>query len=273
MSEPQIHIDKVLPLGTAFTKNALIWRVNMKIIPVLYIKNRFCIKLIQKKYQTIDIYSHSPIKIAKNWQAQGVSCLHIIDLDGAFIGHAVNEEIIREVINQVSIPIQIGGNIRSIKEIERILNLGADKVILGTMAIESPAFIREAVQLFGSNKIIVAINAKNGIVALDNREKLSTVPAVELAKKMRKIGVKTVIYEDSFIDAAKGELNTKNIVKMQQIPGLQIIASGEFTSIKDLERLDYFSIYAVTIKALLYENTIDLKKAVNQFERHRNEGR
>lgn len=239
----------------------------MKLFPAIDIKNGQCVRLRQGSFQDVLVYSDIPLKIAKQWEAYGASFIHIVDLDGALMGHSVNDEVIKQIVSQVNIPIQVGGGIRTIKDIENKLNLGIERVIIGTKAVKDPAFIKEAITAFGARRIVIGIDAKDGMVAIEGWEKVSNYQAVNLALEMKKIGVKTIVYTDISKD---GMLQGPNIVhtrEMVQATGLDIIASGGVSSLKDLEMLEEIKVYGAIIGKALYENKVDLKKAVSLFEK------
>lgn len=168
----------------------------MKLYPAIDIKNGQCVRLRQGKFDDVIIYSNNPVDIAKEWEACGASFIHLVDLDGALCGHAVNAEVIRKIASTVNIPVEVGGGIRNIKDIEDVLALGVSRVIIGTKAVENPNFIKEAVDKFGADKIVAGVDAKDGLVAIHGWEKVSNIKAVDLCMEMKKLGIKTIIYTD-----------------------------------------------------------------------------
>lgn len=240
----------------------------MKLFPAIDIKNGQCVRLRQGSFQDILVYSDIPLKIAKQWEAAGASFIHIVDLDGALVGHSVNDEVIKEIVSEVKLPIQVGGGIRTIKDIENKLNLGVDRVIIGTKAVKDPAFIKEAIATFGSKRIVIGIDAKEGMVAIEGWEKVSTYQAVNLAIEMKKFGVKTIVYTDISKDGMLMGPNISHTKEMVDATGLDIIASGGVSSLKDLEMLQEINVYGAIVGKALYENRVDLKKAVNLFEKN-----
>ena len=207
-----------------------------------------------------------PLKIAKQWEAAGASFIHIVDLDGALVGHSVNEEVISAIVAEVKIPVQVGGGIRTIKDIESKLNLGVERVIIGTKAVKDPAFIKEAINTFGADRIVIGIDAKDGMVAIEGWEIISTYNAVALALEMKKFGVKTIVYTDISKDGMLQGPNLTHTKEMVDLTGLNIIASGGVSSMKDLEHLNGINVYGAIMGKALYENRIDLKTAINMFE-------
>ena len=240
----------------------------MKLFPAIDIKNGQCVRLRQGSFQDILVYSNIPLKIAKQWEAAGASFIHIVDLDGALLGHSVNDEVIRKIVDGIKIPVQVGGGIRTIKDIENKLALGVSRVIIGTKAVKDPAFIKEVITTFGADRIVIGIDAKDGMVAIEGWEKVSTYQAVNLALEMKKYGVETIVYTDISKDGMLQGPNIVNTKEMVEATGLKIIASGGVSSLKDLETLSESRIYGAIIGKALYENRIDLKQALNMFEKN-----
>ena len=239
----------------------------MILFPAIDIKNGQCVRLRQGSFQDVLVYSDTPLKIAKEWEAAGASFIHMVDLDGALLGHSVNDDVIKSIVSEVKIPVQVGGGIRTIKDIENKLNLGVDRVIIGTKAVKDPAFIKEAITTFGSKHIVIGIDAKDGMVAIEGWEKVSGYNAIALALEMKKLGVNTIVYTDISKDGMLQGPNIPHTKELADATGLNIIASGGVTSLKDLEMLEEVNMYGAIIGKALYENRIDLKTAVNLFEK------
>ncbi|WP_066720575.1 1-(5-phosphoribosyl)-5-[(5-phosphoribosylamino)methylideneamino]imidazole-4-carboxamide isomerase [Clostridium sp. Marseille-P299] len=234
----------------------------MRLYPAIDIKNGQCVRLRQGQFEDILVYSNSPVGVAKKWEESGASYIHLVDLDGALVGHSVNDDVIREIASTINIPIQVGGGIRTIKDIENKLNLGVSRVIIGTKAVENPMFVKEIINCFGADKIIIGIDAKNGMVAIQGWEKLSNYNAVSLALEMKELGVKTIIYTDISKDGMLQGPNIEHTKEMVDMTGLEIIASGGVSSMIDLETLSKINVEGVVIGKALYENKIDLKDAI-----------
>lgn len=239
----------------------------MKVFPAINIKNGHCVKLWPCQYYDAELLSYSPGKVAREWEEQGASMLHVVDVDGALAGHIVNGEAIKKLIKEVTIPVEVGGGIRSIKEMEMMLHLGASKVVIGTKAVGNPGFIRDVLQLFGAEQVVVAIDAKNGMVVVEGWEKVSHYNAVALAIKMRDLGVQTITYSDITRDGLQLGPNLEHIKEMVKATNLNIILSGGITSLKDLEMVFQIPVYGSIIDRALYEKRINLKEAIELFER------
>ncbi|NLK74560.1 MAG: 1-(5-phosphoribosyl)-5-[(5-phosphoribosylamino)methylideneamino]imidazole-4-carboxamide isomerase [Clostridiales bacterium] len=238
----------------------------MRIFPAIDIKDGKCVRLSQGRFDNVLIYSDTPLNIAKLWEAQGASFIHIVDLDGALVGYSVNDEVIKTIVSEVKIPVQVGGGIRTIKDIEHKLSLGVDRVIIGTKAVNDPGFINEAIQSFGADRIVIGIDAKDGLVAIEGWETISNYNAISLALDMKKLGVKTIVYTDISKDGMLQGPNITHTNEIAKATGLNIIASGGISSLKDLELLQEIAIYGAIIGKALYENKIDLVKAIQMFE-------
>ncbi len=239
----------------------------MILYPAIDIKNGQCVRLRQGQFQHIEVYSNSPARIARLWESQGAEYIHIVDLDGALLGHSVNDEAIREIVENVDVKIQVGGGIRSIKDIDHKLSLGINRVIIGTKAVENPAFVKEAIHNFGSEAIVVGIDAKSGMVAIEGWEKVSNYNAVSLAIHMRELGVTNIVYTDIARDGMLQGPNILHTKEMVEATGLNIIASGGMSSLKDLERLKEINVSGAIIGKALYENRIDLTEAIALFSK------
>ncbi|HHT96624.1 MAG TPA: 1-(5-phosphoribosyl)-5-[(5-phosphoribosylamino)methylideneamino]imidazole-4-carboxamide isomerase [Clostridiales bacterium] len=238
----------------------------MKLFPAIDIKNGQCVRLKQGKFHEVSIYSDSPAEIAKTWESQGASYIHIVDLDGALLGQSANDEAIKNIVKNINIPIQVGGGIRTIKDIENKLSLGVERVIIGTKAVKDPGFVKEAIEKFGADHIVVGIDAKNGMVAVEGWEEISNSNAVELALSMKRYGVKTIVYTDISKDGMLQGPNVQCTEEMIDKTGLDIIASGGVTTLKDLEKLKDINSYGAIIGKALYENKISLENAIDLFE-------
>lgn len=238
----------------------------MQLYPAIDIRNGQCVRLRQGQFHDQEIYSNSPVKVAKQWENQGATFIHLVDLDGALHGHGVNEDVIKEITDAVTIPVQVGGGIRTIKDIENKINLGVNRVIIGTKAVDNPAFIKEAITMFGADRIVIGIDAKNGMVAIEGWEKISSHKAVTLAMNMKELGVKTIVYTDIAKDGMLQGPNIECTKEMVEATGLDIIASGGVSSLKDLELVNQVNVHGAIIGKALYENRINLEEAIGLFE-------
>lgn len=239
----------------------------MRIYPAIDIKNGQCVRLRQGKFDDVTVYGSDPAEMAKKFAAEGASYLHVVDLDGARMGAGMNRSAIKKIVEALSIPVQTGGGIRTLKDIEEIISTGVSRVILGTSAVSNPQVVREAVELYGSSRIAVGIDAMNGKVAIHGWEKLSDVPAIELCLQMKEMGVKTIIYTDITKDGMMIGPNIESTKEIAAATGLDIIASGGISSMEDIERAKAAGAAGVIIGKALYQGSVVLAEAVKRFER------
>lgn len=238
----------------------------MQLYPAIDMKNGQCVRLRQGAFKDITIYSDAPEKVAAHWQEKGASFLHLVDLDGALAGYSVNEEVIRRIADTVSIPIEIGGGIRSKEAVERMLDLGVRRVIIGTKAAEHPEFLRDMVRTFGEEAIVAGVDAKDGMVAVEGWEKVRSLTASDLCLTMKEYGVRHIVYTDISRDGMLSGPNVEATRKLTEETGLDIIASGGVSCMEDLKCLHEAGIRGAIIGKALYENRIDLAEAVRLYE-------
>ena len=238
----------------------------MQLYPAIDMKNGQCVRLRQGAFKDITIYSDAPEKVAAHWQEKGASFLHLVDLDGALAGYSVNEEVIRRIADTVSIPIEIGGGIRSKEAVEHMLDLGVRRVIIGTKAAEHPEFLRDMVRTFGEEAIVAGVDAKDGMVAVEGWEKVSSLTASDLCLTMKEYGVRHIVYTDISRDGMLSGHNVEATRKLTEETGLDIIASGGVSCMEDLKCLHEAGIRGAIIGKALYENRIDLAEAVRLYE-------
>ena len=239
----------------------------MQLYPAIDMKNGQCVRLRQGAFADMTVYSDAPEKMALHWQEQGATFLHLVDLDGALAGRSVNEPVIRRIAQTVSIPIQIGGGIRSREAAERMLSLGIRRVIIGTKAVENPEFLKELVSEFGSEAIVAGIDARDGMAATQGWEQTSSVKALDLAHLMKDYGIRHIVYTDISRDGMLSGPNVEATRLMTAETGIDIIASGGVSGMEDLENLYREGIQGAIIGKALYENRVDLKEAVSRFQR------
>lgn len=229
----------------------------MIIYPAIDIKGGKCVRLTQGLKDQEKVYYDWPQEVARLWQEKGARWLHVVDLDGAFGGRLRNYEIVKEMVASARIPIQIGGGIRSLENIEAWLALGIKRVILGTKALEDPVMLKEALKRF-SEEIVVSIDAKNGLVTTEGWVKTSSIKAVDFARKLEAQGVRRIVYTDISRDGMLSGPNFEALENLKGAVGLEIIASGGISSLKDLTALQRMGIEGAIVGKALYEGRIDL---------------
>ncbi|MGN0157616.1 MAG: 1-(5-phosphoribosyl)-5-[(5-phosphoribosylamino)methylideneamino]imidazole-4-carboxamide isomerase [Brotaphodocola sp.] len=241
----------------------------MQLYPAIDMKGGKCVRLTQGLFDNVKVYSDTPADMAKLWVSQGASFLHIVDLDGALAGRSVNEDAIRAIVKRADVPIQLGGGIRSAEAVEYMLNLGITRCIIGTRAVEQPEFIRELIEQFGPEHIVVGVDAKNGMVAVEGWEKVSSLSAVDLCMQMKAYGVEHIVYTDISRDGTLTGPNVPYTKMLTDRTGMDIIASGGMSCMEDLITLNENGIKGAIIGKALYEKKISLPDAVARFEGRR----
>ncbi|PDZ41106.1 1-(5-phosphoribosyl)-5-[(5-phosphoribosylamino)methylideneamino]imidazole-4-carboxamide isomerase [Bacillus cereus] len=233
----------------------------MEIFPAIDLKEGRCVRLYQGEFSKETVMNEDPVAQAIIFEKLGAEILHIVDLDGAIAGESLNLPVIEKICKAVRIPVQVGGGIRSLVTVEKLLSAGVKKVILGTAALYDNSFLEEAVRLY-KEKIIVGIDAKNGFVATRGWLDLSEISYVSLAKQMESLGVQTIVFTDISKDGTLTGPNFEQLAILQKSVGIRLIASGGVASIQDVKKLNDMNIYGVIIGKALYEKTIDLEEVL-----------
>ena len=233
----------------------------MRIYPAIDIKDGNCVRLLQGKFSDLTVYGDNPVEIAKKWESLGGEYIHVVDLDGALKGHGVNAQIIRQICESVSVPVQTGGGIRTMEDIEAKLACGISRVIIGTKAVSNPDFVKEAVKKYG-DKIVIGIDAKDGMVAVEGWEKTSDFTALEFARMMVDLGVKTIVYTDIATDGTLAGPNVEAMREMAAAVDADIIASGGIGNIEHIKALKDTGVEGVIVGKALYTENVELSKAI-----------
>ncbi|MBO6179211.1 MAG: 1-(5-phosphoribosyl)-5-[(5-phosphoribosylamino)methylideneamino]imidazole-4-carboxamide isomerase [Selenomonadaceae bacterium] len=237
----------------------------MKILPAIDIRGGKCVRLFKGDFEKETVFSDFPFEMAQKWESQGGEFLHLVDLDGARAGKPQNLTAVKEILANIKIPTELGGGIRKTAHIEEVLNLGISRVILGSVAVRNPALIRESCKNFGGDKVVVGIDAKNGVVAVDGWGVSGDIEAVELALRMKDAGVTTIIYTDISRDGTLTGVNAKETANIAKKSGLKVIASGGVSSIEDIRLLKQYEsdgIEGVIVGKSIYTGALDLSEAI-----------
>lgn len=237
----------------------------MVIYPAIDIKDGKCVRLIQGDFDRVTVYSDNPVDMALKWESLGAQYLHVIDLDGARIGKPENISIVSEMAVKLGIPLQLGGGIRTIETIEIILSRDIQRVILGTSAVENADLVKKALKTF-ENNIVIGIDAKNGMVAVEGWAKTSRFTAVDFAKKMEDLGAKTIIYTDISRDGMLTGPNLRAMEEMVKAVDVEVIASGGVSRLQDIKDLRNTGVSGAIIGKALYTGDVDLKEAIEDAE-------
>ena len=236
----------------------------MLIIPAVDIKEGRCVRLLQGREDSETVFSDDPSAKAERWQKEGAEFLHVVDLDGAFRKGPQNTEAVRRILERVNIPVQLGGGVRNMKTISTLLDLGVNRVILGTEAIRNPSMVKQACQTF-PGKIIVGIDARQGKVAIEGWTQTTNQGAVEMAKGLEGFGVAGIVFTDIHKDGMKAGPNIEETRRMAEAVSIPIIASGGVSDINDIKALaglEPVGVVGVITGRALYDGRLDLKDAL-----------
>ncbi len=238
------------------------------IFPAIDLRNGRVVRLEHGDPEKETVFSNNPIKMAKRWLEDGTQWLHIVNLDGAFDeAEGANWTALSEIA-KLEANIQFGGGIRTLDDVARALDCGANRVILGTVAIEKPSIVSKAVKKFGSKKIMVGIDARNGRVKTRGWMQDTAVNPIDLGKEMKERGIRTIVYTDIGRDGVLGGVNVQATVQLSQVTGLQVIASGGVASLEDVRRshaqLEH-GLVGLIIGRAIYDGSLDLEEVFEEI--------
>ncbi|MDD3396240.1 MAG: 1-(5-phosphoribosyl)-5-[(5-phosphoribosylamino)methylideneamino]imidazole-4-carboxamide isomerase [Acidaminococcaceae bacterium] len=236
----------------------------MIIIPAIDIRGGQCVRLTEGRFDKETVYAANPADMVGIFADQGAEYLHLVDLDGALAGSSQNLTAIKNVLSKAKMPVELGGGIRSIANIEMILALGVSRVILGSVAVKQPELVAEACRKFPA-KIVVGIDAKDGVVAVEGWGQSGDMQAVELAKQMAQVGVDRIIFTDIARDGKLSGANVEATAELARQAQLKVIASGGVTSLADIRQLKQYEgagIEGCIVGKALYTKAIDLAAAI-----------
>ena len=237
----------------------------MLIIPAIDLKDGQCVRLKQGNMENVTVFSENPGTMAKHWLDNGARRLHLVDLNGAFAGKPKNELAIRSIVKAIDkkIPIQLGGGVRDLKTIERYLDNGITYVIIGTAAVKTPKFLRDACCAF-PGCIMVGLDAKGGKVATDGWSQVTNYDVIDLAKKLEDYGVEAIIYTDIGRDGMLNGVNIEATVELAEVLTIPVIASGGIASLDDVKALcavEFEGIIGAITGRAIYEGSLNVKEA------------
>ncbi|MBN1278807.1 MAG: 1-(5-phosphoribosyl)-5-[(5-phosphoribosylamino)methylideneamino]imidazole-4-carboxamide isomerase [Chlorobium sp.] len=228
----------------------------MLIIPAIDIKDGKCVRLTRGDFNQQKIYLDKPLDMAIIWRKQNAKMLHVVDLDAALSGEPVNFVRIKEIVEALDIPIQVGGGIRSVEAVKRYLDIGVSRVVIGSAAVTNPELVAELMTLYRSSRIVVGIDADNGIPKIKGWTESGSMQDYELALEMKKMGVERIIYTDISRDGMMQGFGYESTKRFAEKAGMKITASGGVTSSEDLKRLielQQYGVDSVIIGKALYE--------------------
>ncbi len=234
----------------------------MKLFPAIDIIEGCAVRLVMGDYAQKTVYSTQPVSVAKAFAKAGADYLHLVDLEGAKDGSTPNLEVIREIVKESGLLVEVGGGIRSEETIQKYMEAGVFRVILGTAAVQDPYFLREMVEKYGE-KIAVGVDIKDGMVAVKGWTEVSQESCFDFCEKLEKIGVKTVICTDISKDGLLAGTNLALYQEMSEKFSVDIVASGGVTTLEDVAQLQKMGLYGAILGKALYTGNIDLKQAID----------
>ena len=235
----------------------------MLLIPAIDLKNGRCVRLLQGEAAAETVYSDDPAAMARTFEDAGAKRLHLVDLDGAFLGKGANLASIRSILKNISIPVQLGGGLRTAENIEQMFEIGVSSVIVGTMAVKNPDVLEDVIQRFSGEKIILGIDARNRKVSIEGWQEGTEIDDVEFALRWKKLGIQRIVFTDIARDGMLSGPNMEALRDFARRTGLKIVASGGISSMDDLEKLKTLEVdgvdQVISGKAI-YEGKLDLKE-------------
>lgn len=236
----------------------------MVILPAIDIINGQCVRLNKGDYATAEKVANSYLETAQSFEKAGAEWIHMVDLDGAKAGKPVNAKIYNDVAEKTNLKVELGGGIRNIETIDEYLKMGISRVILGSAALKNPALVKKSIEKFGSEKIVVGIDAKNGFVATEGWLETSDVNYIDLANKMIEYGVKYFIFTDISKDGMLSGVNAEQLQALYDATKgrANVVASGGVHTIEDIRICKKMGLYGTICGKSLYSGTLDLAEAV-----------
>ena len=233
----------------------------MNIIPAIDLIGGQAVRLVKGDYDKVTVYSDDPAAVAESFERAGAKYLHVVDLDGAKDGTTANFETIKKIIERTDLSVEVGGGIRTLERVRQYIEIGVDRVIIGTAAVTDPDFLREAVKLYGE-KIVVGVDIKDGFVAIKGWLEISELSCKEFCKKLEDLGVKTIICTDISKDGMMSGTNRELYRELYDEFELNIIASGGVSSMEDIAVLSNMGLFGAIVGKAIYTGAIELSEAI-----------
>ena len=236
----------------------------MEVIPAIDLRGGRCVRLFQGDFRRETVFSDDPLSVALHWQEEGGPRLHVVDLDGAATGEPRHLDIIAEIVAALSIPVQVGGGIRTAGTARAWLEAGVDRVVIGTAAVRDPRMVEEVCRSHGSERVVVSVDARDGMVALQGWTESSGVSVLELSRSMADLGVERLLYTDIARDGMLSGPDVDTNAALVRDTGMAILASGGVSSLEDVRQLAATGVEGVIVGRALYAGTLSLSEAVAQ---------
>ena len=235
----------------------------MEIIPAVDIRNGRCVQLYQGDYDRETIFSEDPEEVAKKWVDLGANRLHVVDLDGARAGEPVNIEIISKMISSTLVPVQIGGGVRSLEVAERLINIGADRVMIGTVAVKQPELVEQICSVISPESVVISVDARNGYLASDGWTNTSNLTTSNLVSRLSKLGAVRFMHTDIDRDGTLTEPNFSAIKTMLASKAKKLLVAGGISTIEHLVQLSQLDVAGAILGTSIYTGRIDFHKAIS----------
>jgi len=243
----------------------------MIVIPAIDLKNGLCVRLLQGRKSEVTVYNEDPVQVAREFAAAGAQMIHVVDLDGAFNEvESPNRSVVRRIVDGVNVPVEFGGGIRSLEDVQQLCDAGVARVVLGTVAAESPSQLKDFVDSFGS-RICVGIDARDGRVMTRGWEASTALMAVDLARSVAECGVERIVYTDIARDGMLSGPNIEQTLSVARAANVRVTASGGVSSLEDIRRVRDAGdarVDSVIIGKALYEGKFSLAEAILAADLH-----
>ena len=238
----------------------------MEVIPAIDIRAGRCVRLIQGDYSKATIFADNPMEMAIKWESEGAEYLHIIDLDGAKEGSAVNMDVISKICADSAARIQVGGGIRDYETAARYMDVGVSRVIMGTSAVDRTDELERILKSIGAESLVVSVDAREGIVALDGWTRESRMTVETVVKNIEALGVKRCMYTDILKDGTLSEPNYAGVENVVSSTNMKIMAAGGIAALSQLKRMSIVGVEATIVGRALYTGDIRLRQAIDELK-------
>ena len=240
----------------------------MEIIPAVDIRDGRCVQLYQGNYDRETVFSEDPVEVAEKWVDLGANRLHVVDLDGAREGEPINIEIISKIISSVLVPVQIGGGIRSLGVAERLVSLGADRVMIGTVAVKQPELVEQLCSAISPESVVISVDARDGYLASDGWTNISNLTTTTLVSKLSKLGAVRFMHTDIDRDGTLTAPNFNAIKTMLTSKAKNLLVAGGISTIEHLAQLSQLGVEGAILGTSIYTGRIDFQKAINVIRKY-----
>ena len=234
----------------------------MEVIPSIDLKGGACVRLLRGDFTQVEVFSTDPVGMALRWQEEGAPRLHIADLDGAVEGRPVHLKVVRAIASRLRVPLQVGGGVRDLETAERLVEAGAERVVLGTGAVEDPGLVAEALERLGRDRIIVAVDAREGKVAVRGWREVTARSVREVVEETASLGVERFLYTDIRRDGTLGGPDFAGIAQVVALGKGKVLASGGIATVEHLKRLAQMGVEGAIVGRALYSGALSLRQAL-----------